>query len=185
MKKAIKITQQNIDNNQHLFKGKNVNDIIIYTDKNFPKVFNNGTVNFNSDLPDFLNVVEPTLNEGQQIDNNLNNGIIDLEAGTFTYAVKDIPQPTADELYNNLIEQSKQTYDDFRKLLIEASTEALILGEPNENIKTLTRILKDEKVRIDTVLLEYLNNNNIQELQNFSFDTPEAEQFRIAIESFK
>ena len=98
MKKAIKITQQNIDNNKHLFKGKNVNDIIIYTDKNFPKVFNNGTVNFNAYLSDFLKVIEPTLNENKQIDYNLNNGIIDTELGTFTYAVLDIPEPTAEEL---------------------------------------------------------------------------------------
>ena len=95
MKKAIKITQENIDNNQHLFKNKKVDDVVIYKENDFPRVFNNGTVNFNADLPEFLNVVEPPLNENQQIDYNLNNGIINTELGTFTYGVIDIYQPTA------------------------------------------------------------------------------------------
>ena len=37
MKKAIKITQENIDNNKHLFKGKKVDDVDIITLSEFLK----------------------------------------------------------------------------------------------------------------------------------------------------
>lgn len=59
MRKAIKLTQENIYNNKHLFKNKKVGDVVIYTENDFPKVFNNGTVNFNADLPDFYEYIAP------------------------------------------------------------------------------------------------------------------------------
>ena len=183
MKKAIKITQQNIDNNQHLFKGKNVNDIVIYTQNNFPKVFNNASVNFNSNLPEFLNVVEPTLTESQQIDNNLENGIV--EAGTFTYAVKEISEPTAQELYDALIEEGKQVFQQFTTDLAEATLPRLIAGSVPSELQQLSAVLQTTKTRINNGLKLMLDNNMLEELKSFSYQTDEAEQLRQAIESFK
>ena len=60
----------------------------------------------------FLEIIEPTLNENQQIDYNIKNGVIDTEKGTFTYDVTDIPKPTARELQAQKKQERNQKLTD-------------------------------------------------------------------------
>lgn len=65
--KAIQITQADKDNNSTYLNNSNVGDIVTFQEGGFPKVWNNTTVNYNSDLEymRFYIVNQPTLEQYQ------------------------------------------------------------------------------------------------------------------------
>jgi hypothetical protein len=154
-----------------------------------PRIYNNITafdIRFNLHSKfGFLEIIEPEINELQQIDYNLDNGIIDLERGTFTYNVIDIPQQTAQQLYDALIEQGKQVFQQFTNDLAEATLPRLIAGSVPSGLQQLSAVLQVTKTRINNALDTYLATNDIENLKAFSFETEEAEQLKQAIENFK
>lgn len=133
----------------------------------------------------FLTIVIPTTTAFQQVDYNLNNGIADVENGTFTYGVIEIPQQTAQQLYDALIEQGKQVFDEFSIELSKAAIPYNILNNHPEELKELTRQLLAIKEEIKVGLKYYLDNNMIEQLQAFNYNDERAEMLRNAINDFK
>ena len=142
--KVIIVTQENKIKNSHILQGKEVGDIVTYTENNFPKVWNNANVSYNSNLPEFLNTIEPILTENQQIDYNLNNGIADVENGTFTYGVIDIPQQSIETKLENLRFEYSQRISEIQGMR-EAIERNIIDGTPIPNeILEQREVLKNE-----------------------------------------
>jgi hypothetical protein len=133
----------------------------------------------------FLTIVMPIITEFQQIDYNLQNGIVDVSKGTFTYGIIEMPQQTAQQLYDELIEQGKIVFDEFRTSLAKAGVNYLLKGDVPQALKDLVVELETTKSNINQVLQLYLSYNNVAKLKAFRFDTPEAEEFKNRIENFK
>lgn len=93
--------------------------------------------------------------------------------------------PTAQELYDALIEEGKQVFQSFTNDLAEVTLPILIAGSVPSELQQLSVILQTTKTRINNRLSYLLENNNAEELKKFSFQTEEAEQLRNAIENFK
>ena len=85
-----------------------------------PKAYKNIVFGYDTDYENrhkqdgFYDIIMPTLTKFQRIDTNLTNGIIDTENGTFTYGVIDIPEPTAEELQQQEIENTKIKYENHK-----------------------------------------------------------------------
>lgn len=129
----------------------------------------------------FFAIVIPIISENQEIDYTLENGIIDEEKGTFTYAIKEKVLPTLEELRNQRLTEANQVFDEYRRILMEASIEALVMNEVTPELRQLTNTLRQVKKRV----LADLQTLDFEGLQKFTFQTEEAEQLRMAIESFK
>lgn len=129
----------------------------------------------------FRELAYPTLTEYQ----TTGEPYLDTVNDVITYAIVDLPHPTAQELYDRLIEQGKHTFDEFRRNLSEAASPYNILGNHPQALKDLTIALLDAKARILTELDLHLVNNDVTKLKAFTYETPEAEMLRQAIENFK
>lgn len=129
----------------------------------------------------------PVKTENQKYESLNNISQSWFNAGTEMYVVPliDLPLPTAQELYDALIIEGKQVFEDFRNELAKAASPYTILGTIPIELKQLTQAMLDAKVRILQGLDYYLANNDIENLKNFSYQTEEAEQLKQAIENFK
>lgn len=92
--KLIKITQADIDNNKRLLKGKNVGQILQFTKDNFPKVWNNISVNYNSDLEHFgfKTPVKPELQANEKY-----GKILEVN-GDFIFDIEQVHIKTQEEI---------------------------------------------------------------------------------------
>ena len=109
----------------------------------------------------------------------------DSKNDVITYEIIELPHPTIQEIYDSLIEEGKHTFDEFRRNLSETASSYNILGNHPQELKDLTIALLDAKARILTELDLHLANNDIEKLKAFSYNTPEAEMLKQAIENFK
>ena len=103
---------------------------------------------------------------------------------------KIIDKPITDEeiakqLYDALVEEGKQVFEDFRNELAKAASPYTILGNTPNELKGLTQAMLDAKKRINDALDYLLAQNDVETLKKFSFDTEESRQLKEAIESFK
>ena len=99
----------------------------------------------------------------------------------FTYPVIEIDITT---IYNQKTQQANAVFNEYRNLIMQASYENLISGTVSTEFKALVTTLDSIKVRINGALKYYLDTNNIEDLANFSFDTAEAAQLKLAIKNF-
>jgi hypothetical protein len=132
----------------------------------------------------FYLIVKPQLNEGEMY---LPLELSDFNDETFeaVYRVVAMPEPTAQQLYDELIEQGKIVFDEFRTSLAKAGVNYLLKGDVPQALKELVVELETTKSNINQVLQLYLRYNNVAKLKAFRFDTPEAEEFKNRIENFK
>jgi hypothetical protein len=101
------------------------------------------------------------------------------------YKINQIIEPTAQELYNRLVIEGNMVFDNYRKMLSEASSPYMILGTVPNELKVLTQTMLDAKQRITDDLNYYLSIDDVTNLKAFRFDTDEAEQLKQAIQNFK
>lgn len=132
----------------------------------------------------FLKVIKPEKKENERY-LPLSIEDCDLENGTAKYRVEIIPEPTAQELYDTLMVEGKQVFEDFRNELAKAASPYTILDNIPNELKGLTQAMLDAKKRINDALDYLLAQNDVETLKKFSFDTEEARQLKEAIESFK
>lgn len=132
----------------------------------------------------FYKVIKPQLNEGEMY---LPLELSDFNDETFeaVYRVAQLPQKTAQQLYDELIEQGKTVFDEFSIELSKAAIPYNILNNHPEELKELTRQLLAVKEEIKTGLKYYLDNNMIEKLKNFNFYDQRAIRLKEAIEKFK
>ena len=92
----------------------------------------------------FLTIVMPTITAFQQVDYNLKNGIADVEKGTFTYGVIDIPQQSIETKLENLRLEYSQRISDIQGMR-EAIERNIIDGTniPNDILEQ-REVLKNE-----------------------------------------
>jgi len=104
------------------------------------------------------------------------------EEGFYDYTP---PVKTAQELYDGLVIEGNQVFDEFRKMLSEAASPYTILGNVPNELKVLTQTMLDAKERVNTGLDYLLSIDDVATLSIFSFQNEESNQLREAIESFK
>ncbi|SFS30868.1 hypothetical protein [Lutibacter maritimus] len=132
----------------------------------------------------FYLIIYPLLNKGESYKeielSNFNDETMEVLVGVN----KEI-EPTAQQLYDELIEQGKIVFDEFRTSLAKAGVNYLLKGDVPQALKDLVVELETTKSNINQVLQLYLSYNNVAKLKAFRFDTPEAEEFKNRIENFK
>jgi len=91
----------------------------------------------------------------------------------------------AQQLYDVLIEQGKLLFEVYRIKLMQVSYEDVVRGVVSEQFKGLVTMLEQVKERIKVHLKTSLDNNDIEALQAFSYQTEEAQQLDDAINAFQ
>ena len=180
MIKAIKITQEHLDLNE--LGSLVIGDIKIFNQLpnkwNRINGFKSATEQQLIELG-FKDVVEPVITSEQYL------GEYYLDNDVVTRYVVDKVQKTAQELYDSLVIEGNMVFDNYRKMLSEASSPYMILGTVPNELKVLTQTMLDAKQRITDDLNYYLSIDDVTNLKAFRFDTDEAEQLKQAIQNFK
>ena len=132
----------------------------------------------------FYEIVRPTLNENQKY-GELTVECLNDATMEAVYPVIDIPPKTAQELYDAKMQEFEETNRTFIDKIVNANYEDVVLGETTAEFKTLIRQLKEVKKRIKKDLDTFLDNNDIDGLLNFSFNTDEAAYLDKEIKKFK
>ena len=127
--------------------------------------------------------VQPNKDVNCEVEVN-DNVTCGMELVDDTYIIPVI-ELTSQELYDQLITEGEQVFDDFRKMLSEASSPYVILGTIPTELQVLTQTMLDAKTRITDGLSYYLSVDDVTNLKAFTFQTAEAEQLRQAIKDFK
>lgn len=102
----------------------------------------------------------------------------------FKYALID-STPTVQELYNEKYNRGEEMYKEYKRMLFEANYEDVVLGVTSEAFKILITSLVNKRNEIRNALKQYMDENNLEALKSFTYETEEAQQLRTAIKNFK
>ena len=127
----------------------------------------------------FFDVISPELG----INEKYGEIYFDKTNKVFTYPI--IESQTIDEIYNQKVAQSESIFMEYRNTLVNSSYENVLRGMVTPEFLELVDKLESVKNRIKDALGYYLNNDMVEELLKFNFNTEEAKLLKEEIESFK
>jgi hypothetical protein len=105
-----------------------------------------------------------------------------LKKVTYPVIERDI---NLEELYHKRIREFEQFQKEFRREITELFLEEIALGTMSDQVKGLIMALQQRKTEIMAELEGFYDTGNIERLVNYSFYTPETEQFKQALVALK